>query len=318
MIIPEGMENEANVGTEGRGRINTKRKTEDNTINYSYLIRKLAAVERDSNSLPLTPIERIDELRKEIDECDRALVQIFQRRMELVQEILECKRSNSLPILHSQREEEIVSKALAGLKEAHFSGEVEQFLREILKLSRKLQSKRLFPYNIVLIGFMGTGKSTVGRDLAQKLEMSYVDTDAMIQEKTGMAISEIFEKHGEPYFRDIESQVVEVVSGLKNTIILCGGGVVLNTKNVENLRKNGKLVLLKAKPETIMERLYEDETRPVLKGYFSLEGLQQLMKTRNDHYNSAAHIVVETDEKSVDAISSQIISNLYLMENSGE
>ncbi len=170
--------------------------------------------------------------------------------------------------------------------------------------------------NIVLIGFMGTGKSTVGRALAGKLEMDCLDTDAMIEAKMGIAISDIFEKHGEAYFRELERQTVEVISGLSSTVILCGGGVVLNNSNVVNLRKNGKLVLLKAEPETIIARLYEDETRPLLKGRLNLEGLQEMLKQRNSYYNAAADIVVNTDGKSVDSITAEIISSLFLMGNS--
>ncbi len=173
-------------------------------------------------------------------------------------------------------------------------------------------------FNIVLIGFMGTGKSTVGRELARKLKMDYFDTDTMIEEKMGISISEIFERHGEAYFRKIESQVIEEASGMSRAIILCGGGVVLNKRNVENLRKNGKLVLLKAKPETILVRLYEDETRPLLKGRFNLESLRALMQQRDVYYNSAADIVVDTDENTIDAISIQIITNLNSMVVNGE
>ena len=317
MVIPVNNDS-SNDQLEKRRRIihNLVRKPtqyDESTVNYSYIIKELASFEKDNikGERTVGPLEKIEELRREIDECDNALVQIFERRMSLVLEILENKKKNALPILHTQREEEIITKALSNLNEENYNKEVEWLLREVLKISRSLQSKKLFPYNIVLIGFMGTGKSTVGRDLARKLEMGYKDTDAMIQEKMGMSISNIFEKHGEAFFRDIESKVVEEVSSSANTIIFCGGGVVLNKKNVENLRKNGRVVLLKAQPETILKRLHEDETRPVLKGYFSLEGLQELMNQRNQAYNDSADITIDTDNISIDEISTRIIGQLY-------
>lgn len=289
---------------------------EDNTVNYSYLIKKLSSEENnDTNSKrTVTPLDQIDVLRKEIDECDKALVQIFQRRMELVMDILEHKRKNNLPILHSQREKEIIQKSLSYLNEGHYAGEIEHLMREILKVSRKLQSEKLFPYNIALVGFMGTGKSTVGKDLSRKLEMGYMDTDAMIQEKMGMTIKEIFKRYGEAHFRKLEKEVVAEVSEAKNTIILCGGGVVLKQENVENLRKHSKVILLKAQPETLYERIRQDDTRPVLKGQMSLEGIRDLLEKRKEAYNESADMTIQTDDKSVDEISTQIITQLYAMD----
>lgn len=259
-------------------------------------------------------MEEISQIRRLIDECDKELVDLFQHRMKLVMEVLDIKKNNFLPILDLQREDEIVRNALANIKEENLSSEIETFIKEILKISRSIQSKKLFPYNIVLIGFMGTGKSTVGRDLSRKLNLGYIDTDTMIQERKGMIIKEIFDRYGEGFFREIEKEVISEVSKMKNKIILCGGGVVLNPINIENLRSNGRLILLKAQPETILKRIDEDDTRPVLRGYFSIEGVKALMQERNHLYNKAADIVIETDDKPVDEISSDIIRQLYSMD----
>lgn len=289
---------------------------DNDTVDYSYLIKSLSSIENGDtdHNQAASPLKKINELRKEIDECDNALIQIFQRRMELVMEILQNKRENNLPIFHAKREEEIVQKALLNLKGGQYADEIEGFLREIFKISRKLQSQKLFPYNIVLIGFMGTGKSTVGKDLSGKLAMGYIDTDALIQERVGMSINEIFQNYGEPYFRDVEKNIVEEVSKKNNTIIICGGGVVLNKDNITSLRKNGKNILLKAESTTIYERIRQDDTRPLLKGKMSLEGVEKLLKQRNEIYNESADMIIETDDKSVDEISTQIITELYAME----
>ena len=263
------------------------------------------------------PTDKLVEFRKEIDEGDKAIVQVFQRRMELVLKVLEYKRDNKLPILNAQREEEVIRKVQGYLEDSRFDKEVDQLFRDIMKISRKLQSKVLFPFNIVLIGFMGTGKSTVGGELVKRLEMPCRDTDALIVQRAGMEISEIFARHGEAYFRELERTVVEEVSLEENTIIFCGGGVVLNKENVDNLRKKGRLTLLKAEPETILKRVTGDETRPVLKGNLSLEGIQEIMNKRNEAYIEAADIIIETDDKTVEEISMEIINKLYTLESKG-
>ncbi|MDF2545958.1 MAG: chorismate mutase [Anaerosolibacter sp.] len=187
----------------------------------------------------------------------------------------------------------------------------------MLIISRRLQSKKLIPNNIVLTGFMGTGKSTIGKDLAKKLEMEYVDTDAFIENRVNMTIKDIFEKYGEDYFRSTEKLIIEEVSHLKNKIIICGGGVVLNKDNVMNLRKNGTIILLKAQPMTIYERLKQDYSRPilVLDGKICLEKVEALLKQREEAYRSAAHVFIQTDGRQVDEISQQIIALLYEVKN---
>lgn len=256
------------------------------------------------------PLEEIDALRHEIDRCDEALIQIFQQRMRLVMEILENKRKNNLPIFQAQREQEVIQNALKTLKEKDYADAVEDFLIQIMKISRKLQSRKLFPYNIVLIGFMGTGKTTVGKDLSQKLSMDYIDTDALIQERMGISINEIFEKYGEDFFRKIEKNIIDEISATKNTIILCGGGVVLNQENIPKLRENGKTILLKAQPITIYHRVKEDHSRPLLKGRMSLETIEKLLKEREEAYATSADLTIETDGKMVEEITSEIITKL--------
>lgn len=289
---------------------------EDNTIKIPHRIKESSFNSKidTNNERVMIPLKKIIELRREIDICDKILIETFQRRMTLVMEVLDNKRQNNLPIFNPQREEEIIQNALLNLKNNDYAKEVEELLKKILKISRRLQSEKLFPYNIVLAGFMGAGKSTVGRDLARKLEMDHVDTDAMIEERMGISIKEIFEKYGEGYFRELEKNIVAEVSKKKNTIIFCGGGVVLKEESVINLRRNGRIILLKAKPTTLYERIKQDDTRPVLQGQMSLDGIENLLKQRNRAYAAAADIVIETDNKTVDEISIEIITELYAMD----
>ena len=118
--------------------------------------------------------------------------------------------------------------------------------------------------NIVLVGFMGTGKTVVGRRLSKLLEREFLESDDMIEKKEGVSIKEIFEKKGEPYFRKLEKDVVREASKKKGVIISLGGGAVIDSENLANLKKNGVLICLQASPEVILKRTKNLKTRPLL------------------------------------------------------
>ncbi|MEA1993443.1 MAG: shikimate kinase [Euryarchaeota archaeon] len=154
--------------------------------------------------------------------------------------------------------------------------------------------------NIVLIGFMGAGKSTVGRMLAEKLQKRFIEIDGLIERKAGQTIQEIFEEEGEVRFRELEIEATKELAEKKNVVISCGGGLALNRINVVRLRKNGLIVLLTAPLDLIKERVSGDSRRPLLK-----KDLSSLLEKREPFYNSAADITVETDcsvKKVVDTI----------------
>lgn len=120
--------------------------------------------------------------------------------------------------------------------------------------------------NIVLVGFMGTGKTVTGRVLAERTGMKLVDMDSMIEERQGRTIPEIFAKEGEPAFRILERELVKELSARNGLIISTGGGIVLNPDNISDFEKTGLVVCLNASPETIFQRLEKDTTRPLLSG----------------------------------------------------
>ncbi len=164
--------------------------------------------------------------------------------------------------------------------------------------------------NISLIGFMGTGKTSVGRLLSQKLKRESIDTDEMIEKETAMTIGEIFEQEGEAHFRKIEGELVKRLSGETNRIILCGGGVVLNKENIQNLRNGGKTVLLEAEPEEIYRRIQKDQTRPLLKGKMNLKTIKEILEQRQEAYLASGDIVVKTTNKTLEEVSDEIIKKL--------
>jgi len=140
--------------------------------------------------------------------------------------------------------------------------------------------------NLVLTGFMGTGKSSVGKIIADKLGRGYFDTDDLIEKTAGLSVSEIFKKHGEAMFRRMESEAIEAVSEKSSVVISCGGGAVLNPKNIETLSKRGVIVCLYASPGQIYERIKKEGHRPLLKCADPLAEIKKLLEQRTEAYSS--------------------------------
>ena len=165
--------------------------------------------------------------------------------------------------------------------------------------------------NIILIGFMGSGKSTVGLLLAQKLQWTFLDTDQMVEQKEMKKISVIFEEHGEAYFRDLETLCLkELDNGSERQIISVGGGLPLRSENREMLKKIGKVIYLQAKPETIYARLKYNRERPLLQGDHPEEKIKTLLAQREEFYLEAADVVIDVDnlshEEVIDAVEEKL------------
>lgn len=161
--------------------------------------------------------------------------------------------------------------------------------------------------NIYLIGFMGAGKSTIAKMLQERLGMQLVEMDERIVREQQMPITEIFDTYGEEHFRDIESALVCTIAKEGNSIISCGGGVVIRSQNVEEMKKSGTIVFLTATPQTIFERVRYSKERPILNGNMNVEYIEQLMDKRRTLYEAAAEITVETDGKTIEEICDEII-----------
>ena len=149
--------------------------------------------------------------------------------------------------------------------------------------------------NISVIGFMGTGKTTVSKALAEILNCREVDTDKYLVEKFGKEITEMFEEMTEEEFRDAESVAIEEIARTKNQIISCGGGAVIRKKNSDVLKETGVIVRLDADPETIFERVSRRTTRPLLNGNMNIEHIKKLMDERELRYREAADVTVNVD-----------------------
>ena len=163
--------------------------------------------------------------------------------------------------------------------------------------------------NIVLIGYRGTGKSSVARMLSKKLIMSVFNMDDEITKKAGMSIPEIVEKFGWDSFRDMESEIAEQVSNLDNHIIDTGGGVILRDKNVENLRKNSKVFLLEADVPAIAKRIKRGTHRPSLTdGKSFVDEIEEVLTQRKEKYEKAANYIIDTSKLSPSDVAKKIVS----------
>jgi len=165
--------------------------------------------------------------------------------------------------------------------------------------------------SIALIGFMGVGKTAVGKALADKLGKEFVELDSQIEQKAGKSITQIFEQDGEIAFRELEIESVKQVSEKKNTVIACGGGVVLNKINIDRLRENARIVYLVASPQIILKRILKGgEKRPLVNVSDKAVTIRELLKFRKPFYERAADITINTSNLSVNSVVKQIISRL--------
>ena len=172
--------------------------------------------------------------------------------------------------------------------------------------------KRLIDYNIVFIGFIGVGKTTIANLLGQRLDLKVLDTDKRIEGRYKKTISEIFIGSGEDKFRDIESDIIKELRDREGIIISCGGGVCLRDENISNLRKNGKLILLETSADIILRRLKKGTNRPILNGKIDILSIKEFINTRRDSYHKAADLIINTEDKTIEDIINEIIRGLNI------
>lgn len=164
--------------------------------------------------------------------------------------------------------------------------------------------------NIFLVGFMGCGKSSVASCLSDKHGMDVIEMDECIVEKVGMSISDIFATYGETYFRDVEARILQEIQEEANKVVSCGGGVVLRESNVALMKRSGRIVFLTATPETVLERIKNNDDRPLLQKHKSVESIREMMEQRREKYERAADLIIDTDRKSIEEICVEILEKV--------
>ena len=262
--------------------------------------------------------KKLSIMREDLGQCDEIILSALLMRNRIVEDIMSYKEKHDLPILQPEQEERQRIWLESRLEGKRHSKEIISVFKSINKNSKRIQARKLFRYNLVLIGFMGAGKTTMSDYFSTMFAMDSVEMDQVIARREGMTIPDIFEVHGEEYFRNCETDLLIEMQSRKNTVISCGGGVPMRDRNVAEMKKNGRVILLTATPETILERVKDDHSRPLLENNKNIPFIQSLMDKRRDKYEAAADIIIPTDGRSIQAIGEEIISRLRELDSTGK
>ncbi len=260
-------------------------------------------------------MNQLEILRESLGQCDEIILDALLMRNRIVEDIMAYKETNDIPILQPEQEAKQKEWLERRMADRRHKAEVEDVFDSITQNSKRIQARKLFNYNIVLIGFMGAGKSTISEFLKTAFAMDVIEMDQIIAEREGMSISDIFEAYGEQYFRDLETNLLIEMQSRTNVVISCGGGTPMRECNVVEMKKNGRVVLLTAKPETILDRVKDSHERPLIENNKTVSFIAELMEKRREKYEAAADIVIETDGKDELQICEELIHRLRQMDN---
>ncbi len=259
-------------------------------------------------------MSQLDILRESLGQCDEIILDALIMRNRIVEDIMAYKESNGLQILQPEQEAKQKEWLEGRMEGRRHKEEIADVFDCIRTNSKRIQARKLFNYNIVLIGFMGAGKSTISDFLKTVFAMDIVEMDQIIAERQGMSISDIFETYGEEYFRELETKLLVEMQSRSNVVISCGGGTPMRECNVVEMKKNGRVVLLTAKPETILERVKDNHDRPLIENNKNVSFIAELMEKRREKYEAAADIIIETDGKSELEICEELVHSLRIMD----
>ena len=180
-------------------------------------------------------MNQLEVLRESLGQCDEIILDALLMRNRIVEDIMVYKEANNVPILQPEQEAKQKEWLERRMQEKRHKNEVADVFESITRNSKKIQARKLFNYNIVLIGFMGAGKSTISDYLKTVFAMDIIEMDQIIAERAGMSISDIFETYGEQYFRDCETNLLIEMQSRTNVVISCGGGTPMRECNVAEI-----------------------------------------------------------------------------------
>lgn len=172
-----------------------------------------------------------------------------------------------------------------------------------------VSSHSLGATNLILVGFMGTGKTVTGKVLAERLGRAFVDMDGVIEAREGRSIPRIFSESGEPHFRELERALVQELAAQQNLVIAPGGGIVLNPDNIRDFSATGRVICLRASPEWILKRVGHDTNRPLLQTDDKLGRIRELLAKRQALYD-AIPLQIDTDGKTPAEVADEIFGEL--------
>ncbi len=257
---------------------------------------------------------QLEKLREHIKYCDEIILDSLLMRNRIIEDIISYKEEHGMGILQLDQEQSGKGWLAGKLQGKRYPQEIENVFCSITENSKRILARRLFNYNIFLIGFMGVGKTTISDCLSTLFAMDVVEMDKIIAQREKMTIPEIFEAYGEPYFREAETNLLIEMQSRHNVVVSCGGGVPMRDNNVAAMKKNGRVVLLTASPETILERVKDSHDRPLIENNKTVPYIAGLMEKRREKYESAADIIIMTDGKSELQICEEIVDKLTGMD----
>lgn len=259
-------------------------------------------------------MEQLEKLREQLQQCDEKILEGLLERNAVVEEIMAYKEKNHMQILQPQQEAKQNEWLHKTIEHHRHKNEVIDVYKAINRSSKKIQARKLFSYNIVLIGFMGAGKTTISDYLNTLFAMDVIEMDQMIVEREGMSISDIFEVYGEEYFRNLETNLLIEMQERNNVVISCGGGTPLRECNVKEMKKNGRVVLLTADPATILDRVKDSHDRPLIENNKNVAFISELMEKRREKYEAASDIIIHTDGKTELEICEELVNRLLQLD----
>lgn len=248
----------------------------------------------------------LEQYRAEIDECDVNLIATLCRRLAVAERIAAYKLEQGLDLYQPEREAAILERLAGDPRNYPYGQQIKELYQSLFRVSREVQMEKMLPLNIVLIGFMGSGKTSIGQYLANVGGYEFVDVDLEIENRTRLSVPEIFSRFGERCFRDLEKEVVMAVPKDKRAIIACGGGTVIDTENVRYLKQLGKLIWLDASVETLYKRIQLQGGRPLAQDK-TLEDFREMYYKRQEYYRSAADCRVDTENRDICALANRIM-----------
>ncbi|MCK9478997.1 MAG: chorismate mutase [Firmicutes bacterium] len=246
----------------------------------------------------------IEKLRKEIDATDFEIVRLFEKRMQISKEIGAYKKANDLPLFDKKREDALFKSRVNMLSDKQLKSYLTPLLKTLVELSKSYQFKK----NIALIGMMGSGKTSKGKVVANRLGMRFVDIDEKIEKEQKMSVAQLFQTLGETAFRRLESEKIKRYAKRKNYLISTGGGAVLCHESMELLQKNGVTIFLNRDIDIIVNSI-DAKNRPLLK-----DGTQKLYDIYNERlplYKRWSDIEIRNEHETIDEAADEIISTLF-------
>ena len=236
-------------------------------------------------------MEDLQSLRAQIDDIDRELADLFCRRMAVTYQVGQYKKAKGLPVLDRAREKQVLA-AKAALVGEDLRADITTLFETVMAISRRQQQRLMdepSTHNIVLIGMMGCGKTTVGKLLSAALGRTPVDTDALIEAREGRTVTEIFAADGEEHFRTLELQVSKELSAPNGLVISCGGGLPLQPECMEALRRGGTVFWLNRDPGETYDSL-DTSARPLAQN--GREDFVARYTQRAPVYEQSAHHII--------------------------